>query len=93
MLSFHLVIVSFVVQKLSSLFFNTLSRFFIVFLPRIKSLLISWLQLPSGLILEPKKIKSVTVSIVSHSICHEYWVGEHQIICNINILKWENHTI
>ena len=90
---FTLRIVSFAVQKLSSLFFNTLSRFFIVFLPRSKSLLISWIQSPSGLILEPKKIKSVTVSIVSHSICHEYWVGEHQIICNINILKWENHTI
>ena len=48
-----------------------LSSFVIVFLPRSKCLLISWLQSPSALILEPKKIKSVTVSIVSPSICHE----------------------
>ena len=51
--------------------FNMLSRFVIVFLPRSKSLLISWLQSPSAVILEPKKIKSVTVSIVSLSIFHE----------------------
>ena len=54
-----------------SLLFNTLSRVFIAFLPRGKLLLISWLQSPSAVILEPKKIKSVTVSIVSLSICHE----------------------
>ena len=48
-----------------------LSRFVIAFLPRSKHLLISWLQSPSAVILEPKKIKSVTVSIVSQSICHE----------------------
>ena len=48
-----------------------LSRLVIAFLPRSKSLLISWLQSPSAVILEPKKIKSVTVSIVSLSICHE----------------------
>ena len=53
------------------LFFNMLSRFVIAFLPRSKRLLISWLQLLSTVILEPKKIKSVTVSIVSPSICHE----------------------
>ena len=46
-------------------------RFVIAFLPRSKGLLISWLQLPSAVILEPKKIKSVTVSIVFPSICHE----------------------
>ena len=46
-------------------------RFVIAFLPRSKSLLISWLQSPSAVILEPKKIKSVTVSIVSPSVCHE----------------------
>ena len=51
--------------------FNTLPRFVIAFLPRNKCLLISWLQSPSAVILEPKKIKSVTVSIVSPSICHE----------------------
>ena len=54
-----------------SLLFNTLSRVFIAFLPRGKLLLISWLRSPSAVILEPKKIKSVTVSIVSLSICHE----------------------
>ena len=54
-----------------SLLFNMLSRFVIAFLPRSKSLLISWLQSPSAVILEPNKIKSVTVSIVSPSICHE----------------------
>ena len=69
------------------------NRFVTAFLPRSKCLLISWLQSPSALILEPKKIKSVTVSIVSLSICHEYWVGKRQMICNINVLKWENHTI
>ena len=54
-----------------SLLFNMLSRFVIAFLPRSKRLLISWLQSPSTVILEPKKVKSVTVSIVSLSICHE----------------------
>ena len=54
-----------------SLLFNTLSRFVIAFLPRNKCLLILWLQSPSALILEPKKIKSVIVSILSPSICHE----------------------
>ena len=48
-----------------------LSRLVITFLPRSECLLISWLQSPSAVILEPKKIKSVTVSIVSPSICHE----------------------
>ena len=59
------------VGKVMSLLFNMLSRFVIAFLPRSKCLLISWLQSPSAVILEPKKIKSVTVSIVSPSICHE----------------------
>ena len=59
------------VGKVISLFFIMLSRFVIAFLPRSKCLLISWLQSPSVVILEPKKIKSVTVSIVSPSICHE----------------------
>ena len=52
------------------LLFNTLSRFVIGFLPRSKCLLILWLQSPSALILEPKKMKSVTVSIVFSSIYH-----------------------
>ena len=59
------------VSKIMSLLFNILSRFVIAFLPRNKHLLISCLQSPSAVILEPQKIKSVTVSIVSPSICHE----------------------
>ena len=57
--------------KVISLLFNKLSRFVIAFLPRSKHLLISWLWSPSAVILQPKKIKSVTVSIVSPSICHK----------------------
>ena len=57
--------------KVMSLFFNMLSRSVITFLPRSKCLLIEWMKLPSAVILEPKKRKSVTVSIVSPSICHE----------------------
>ena len=57
--------------KVMSLLFNMLSRLVIAFLPRSKCLLISWLQSPSAVILELKKIKSVTFSIVSPSICHE----------------------
>ena len=59
------------VGKVISLLFNWLSRLIIAFLPRSKCLLISWLQSPSAVILEPPKIKSVTVSIVSPCICHE----------------------
>ena len=59
------------VGKVMFLLFNMLSRLVIAFLPRSKPLLISWLQSPSAVILEPKKIKSVTVSIVSPSICYE----------------------
>jgi len=59
------------VGKIMSLLFSVLSRFVIAFLPRSKHLFISRLQLPSEVILEPKKIKSVTVSIVSPTICHE----------------------
>ena len=59
------------VAKIISLLFNMLSRFDIAFLSRSKHILISWLHSPSAVILEPKKIKSVTVSIVSPSICHE----------------------
>ena len=57
--------------KIMSLLFNMLSRFVIAFLSRSKDLLISWLQSPSVVIWEPKKIKSVTISIFSPSICHE----------------------
>ena len=59
------------VGKVMSLLFNMLSRLVITFLPMSKCLLISWLQSPSAVILEPKKIKSLTVSTVSPSICHE----------------------
>ena len=59
------------VGKVMSLLFNVLSRLVITFLPRSKRLLILWLQSPSAVILEPKKIKSLTVSTVSPSICHE----------------------
>ena len=59
------------VGKVTSMIFNMLSRLVITFLPRSKRLLISWLQSSSAVILEPKKIKSLTVSTVSPSICHE----------------------
>ena len=59
------------VDQLMSLLFNMLSRLVITFLPRSKRLLISWLQLTSAVILEPRKIKSATVSTVSSLICHE----------------------
>ena len=59
------------VGKVMPLLFNILSMFLIAFLPRSKHLLILYLQSPSAVILEPKKIKSVTFSIVSPSICHE----------------------
>ena len=59
------------VGKVMSLLFNMLSRFVIAFLPRSKCLLISWLQSPSTVILESSKIKSVTASTFSPSICHE----------------------
>ena len=59
------------VGKIMSLLYNMLSRLVIAFLLRSKCLFISWLQSPSAVILEPKKIKSVTVSIVCPSICHE----------------------
>jgi len=59
------------VGKLMSLFFNMLSRLVIAFLPRSKRFLISWLQSPPVVIWEPPNIKSLTVSIVSPSICHE----------------------
>ena len=59
------------VGKIMSLLFNMLSRLVIVFLPRSKHLLISWLQSPFAVILEPRKIKSATVSTVSPPICHE----------------------
>ena len=75
---------SFVV-KVMSLFFNMLSRFVITFLPRSNYLLISWLQSLSAVILELKKIKSVTVSIVSLSICHEVMGPDTMILVFLNV--------
>ena len=59
------------VAKVMSLLFNILSRLVIAFLPKSRHLLISWLQSPSAVILEPEKVKSAAVSTVSPSICHE----------------------
>ena len=59
------------VGKVKSLLFNMLSRLIIIFLPRSKRLLISWLQSPSAVILEPQNMKSDTVSTVCPSISHE----------------------
>ena len=68
------------VGKVMSLLFNMLSSLAIALPPRIKHLLISWLQSPSALILEPKKIKSVTISIVSPSIWHEVMGADAMIL-------------
>ena len=76
------------VGKVMSLLFNMLSRLVITFLPRSKCLLISWLQSPSALILDPTKIKSVTVSIVSPSICHEV-VGLDAMIFLFSLLNFK----
>ena len=65
-----------------------LCRLVIAFLPRSKGLLISWLQLPSAVILEPKKIKSVTVSVVSPSICHEV-MGQDAMIFIFSMLNFK----
>ena len=67
------------VSKVMSLLFNTLPRLVITFLPRSKRLFISWLQSPSAVILEPEKVKSLTVYIASPSICHEV-VGPNAMI-------------
>ena len=69
------------VGKVMSLLLNMLSRLVIAFLLRSKCLLISWLQSPSAVILKPKKIKSVTVSIVFPSLCHEV-MGPDAVILN-----------
>ena len=66
--------------KVMFLHFKMLSRLVIAFLPRSERLLISWLWSPSAVILEPKKIKSVTVSIVSPSICHEVMGSDAMIL-------------
>ena len=68
-----------------SLLFNMLSRLITAFLPRSKGLLISWLQSPSAVIWEPKKIKSVTVSIVSPSIFHGVMGPDAMIFIFLNV--------
>ena len=68
------------VGKVMSLLFNMLFRLVIAFLPRSKHLLISWLQSPSAEIVEPKKIKSVTISIASPSICYEVMGSDAMIL-------------
>ena len=73
------------VGKVMSLLFNMLSRFVIAFLPKRKCLLISWLQSPSRVVLEPKKIKSATVSIVFPSICHEVMGLDAMILVFLNV--------
>ena len=73
------------VGKVRSLLFNMLSRLVRAFLPRCKCLLISWLQSPSAVILEPKKIKSVTVSIVSPFIFHEVMGPDALIFIFLNV--------
>ena len=77
------------VGKVMSLLFNTLSRFVIAFIPRSKCLLISWLQSPSAEILEPKKIKCLTVSTVSPSICHEV-MGVDAMILVFGMLSFKS---
>ena len=73
------------VGKIVSLLFNILSSLVIAFLPRSKRLLISWLQSPSVVIWEPKKIKSVTVSIVSPSIFHEVMGPDEHDLSFLNV--------
>ena len=79
------------IGKVMSLLFSMLSWLVIAFLPRSKRLLISWLQSPSAVILEPKKIKSVTVSIVSTTICHEVMGLDAMIQTTSVFLPWEPH--
>ena len=74
------------VDKVISLLFNMLSRLVITLLPRSKHLLISWLQSPSAVILEPRKIKSATVSTVFPSICHEAMGPDAVILTNTGMV-------
>ena len=87
------------VGKIMSLLFNMLSRLVLAFLPRSKCLLISWLQSPSAVILEHRKIKSDTVSTVSPSISHEIgrahvWtpVTRHDLVCRLSSKEQASFT-
>ena len=73
------------VDRVMSLLFNMLSRLVITFLARSKRLVISWLKSPSSVILEPRKIKSATVSTVSPSICHEVMGPDVVILVFFNV--------
>ena len=73
------------VYKVMSLLFNMLTRLVITFFPRSKHLLTSWLQSPSVVILEPRKIKSATVSTISPSICHEVMGQDAMILVFLNV--------
>ena len=73
------------VGEVISLLLNMLSRLVVIFLPRRRCLLISWLQSPSAVILEPKKVKSLTVSIVSPSICREVMGPDAIILSFLNL--------
>ena len=73
------------VGKVMSLLFIVLYRLVVAFLPRSKRLLVSWLQSPSAVILEPRKIKSATVSTVSTSICHEVMGLDATILVFLNV--------
>ena len=76
------------VGNVMSLLFNMLSRLVIAFHPRSKHLVISWLQSPSAVILEPKKIKSLTISTASLSICHEV-MGPDVMILVFSMLSFK----
>ena len=80
------------VGKVMSLLFNMLSRLVTTFLPRSKCLLISWLQSPSAVILEPKKVKSDTLSTVSPSISHEVMGPDAMILFSDAVLNQLFHT-
>ena len=73
------------VSKVMSLLFNMLCRFVIAFLLRSKHLLILWLQSPSAVVLEPKKIKYVTVSTFSPSVCHEVIESDAIFLVFLNV--------
>ena len=91
------------VGKVMSLLFNMLSWLVITFLPRSKRLLISWLQSPSAMILEPRKIKSATVSTVYPSICHEvmgpgamvlvFWMLSFKSIFSLFLFHFNQETL
>ena len=71
--------------KVMSQLFNMLSRLVIPFLPRSKHLLVSWVQSKSAVILEPKNLKSLTVSIISLSVCHGVMGPDAIVFCFLNV--------